>query len=69
MNNTEVVHLHDDTSSVVITLQGAGLPVVTHWGRTLGNVDQAALRGLVHVLWGSHPHHAPDAPVAHAEDP
>ncbi|MDX8035567.1 alpha-galactosidase [Lentzea sp. BCCO 10_0856] len=63
MNNTEVVHLHDDTSSVVITLQGAGLPVMTHWGRTLGNVDQAALHGLVDVVSWSNPNNAPDAPV------
>lgn len=64
MNNTEVVHLHDDTSSVVINLQGAGLPVVTHWGRTLGDVDQTALRGLVDVVTGTIPNSSPDHVVA-----
>ena len=64
MNNTEVVHLHDDTSSVVINLQDAGLPVVTHWGRTLGDVDQTALRGLVDVVTGTIPNSSPDHVVA-----
>jgi alpha-galactosidase len=50
MNNTEVVHLHDATSSVVIDVRGAGLPVVTHWGRTLGDVGQDALRTQADVL-------------------
>ncbi|KOV82056.1 alpha-galactosidase [Nocardia sp. NRRL S-836] len=63
MSNTEVVHLHDDTSSVVITIEGAGLPVVTHWGRTLGDLDQAALRGLVDVVSWSNPNNTPDVPV------
>ncbi|MEV6242252.1 alpha-galactosidase [Lentzea sp. NPDC051838] len=64
MNNTEVVHLHDHTSSVVIDVRGTGLPVVTHWGRTLGDVDQAALRSLVGVVAFSNPHNSPDVPVA-----
>ena len=64
MNNTEVVHLHDDTSSVVINLQDAGLPVVTHWGRTLGDVDQTALRGLVDAVTGTIPNSSPDHVVA-----
>ncbi|MFS8098382.1 alpha-galactosidase [Lentzea alba] len=63
MNNTEVVHLRDTTSSVVIDVQGTGLPVVTHWGRTLGDVDQAALRGLVNAVTWSNPHNSPDSAV------
>lgn len=63
MSNTEVVHLHDDTSSIVITLTGASLPVVTHWGRTLGDLDQTALRGLVGAVSWTNPNNAPDDPV------
>ncbi|MCG8925659.1 alpha-galactosidase [Lentzea sp. CC55] len=63
MSNTEVVHLHDDISSVVITIAGTSLPVVAHWGRTLGDVDQAALRGLVDAVSWTNPNNSPDLPV------
>ncbi|WP_090054817.1 alpha-galactosidase [Lentzea fradiae] len=63
MSNPEVVHLHDGISSVVITLQGTDLPVVAHWGRTLGDVGQDALRGLVEVVSWTNPNNAPDVPV------
>ncbi len=64
MNNTEVVHLHDETSSVVIDIRGTGLPVVTHWGRKLGDVGQDALRTLADVLLGPIPHNTPDTAAA-----
>ncbi|WP_086663979.1 alpha-galactosidase [Lentzea kentuckyensis] len=63
MSSNEVVHLHDDTSSVVIDVRGTGLPVVTHWGRTLGDVGQDALRTLADVVTGTVPNSSPDHPV------
>src|SRR5689334_14938788 len=63
MNNTEVVHLHDHTSSVVIDVRGAGLPVITHWGRTLGDVGQDALRVLAGAVSGVVPNSSPDHAV------
>ena len=64
MNNMEVVHLHDATSSVVIDIRGTGLPVVTHWGRTLGDVGQDALHTLADAVTGVIPNSSPDHPVA-----
>lgn len=63
MNNTEVVHLHDRTSSVVIDVRGAGLPVITHWGRALGDVGQDALRVLAGAVSGVVPNSSPDHAV------
>ncbi|MFI6102441.1 alpha-galactosidase [Lentzea sp. NPDC051213] len=64
MNNTEVVHLHDTASSVVIEVRGTGLPVVKHWGRTLGDVGQDALRTLADALLWTNPNNSPDSAVA-----
>ncbi|SEQ43873.1 alpha-galactosidase [Lentzea xinjiangensis] len=63
MSNAEVVHLHDDTSSIVIALQGSSLPVVAHWGRTLGDIGPEALRASARAVEWPIPNNAPDVPV------
>ncbi|GLZ36080.1 alpha-galactosidase [Lentzea sp. NBRC 105346] len=61
MANTEVVHLQDGLTSVVVSIRG--LPAIAHWGKALGALDQSALTALVDAVEPPIPHNSPDVPV------
>ncbi|TWP46470.1 alpha-galactosidase [Lentzea tibetensis] len=63
MSNTEVVHLHDSVSSIVVDIGGNGAPVIAHWGRALGDLDQESLTALVQAIRAPVPHNSPDSAV------
>ncbi|QUH01996.1 alpha-galactosidase [Saccharopolyspora erythraea] len=63
MTNFQIVHLGTDEVSLVVDARGSGLPVVVHWGASLGEPDQNALENLVRATARPVAHNALDEPV------
>jgi alpha-galactosidase len=56
------VHLRAGGVGLVVLVPGDGAPVVLHWGRDLGDLDDASLDGLARAAVPPVPHSALDEP-------